>query len=138
MFTSLVKVGVFAGISLSFLLNLDGIFGSSTAGSLSLVGALGGGVLAAGCVLSGSALAGSVGASGGKFFFLGLATVSDESDPGPSCAKAKWNEIAPNAITTAAAKPALKYFIQSPLRHGRHSPPPTQSILDLLIELRAN
>jgi hypothetical protein len=53
--------------------------------------------------------------SAGGFFFLGLATVSDESESGPCCASAAWNEIAPSAVTTIAASPALKYFIQSPL-----------------------
>src|ERR1700722_19266914 len=47
-FTSLLKVGVSAGISFPFLLNLDGIFGSSTDGSSSLgvvLGAAAGGGL---------------------------------------------------------------------------------------------
>ena len=77
--TSLLKVGVSAGSSLSFLLNFEGIFGSSTAGS-SLAGADGAGADVAGLDVVGL---GSVAVSAGGFFLRGLATVSDESDPGP-------------------------------------------------------
>jgi len=59
-------------------------------------------------------VAGSAGASAGGFFLRGLATVSEESVPGPCCAWATRNEIAPSAMTTAAAKPTLMYFMQSP------------------------
>src|SRR5579863_2684732 len=119
---SLVKVGLSAGSSLFFLLNLDGIFGSSleSSGGAVLLGgaAAGSGVLAGGAEGSVESITGAV--AGGRFFFLGLATVSDESDPG-SCACANRNDSTPNRISRAAAIPALKYFMTSPLKDQRKS-----------------
>src|SRR5271154_772074 len=73
--TSLWKVGVPSGTSLSFLLNFDGIFGSSEES-----------VEGAGLVESVELELVESEDGAGASFFLGRATVSEESGVGPCCA----------------------------------------------------